>query len=98
MTTALMKALAALVPIAFVLAGAILLAMRHRHLPAFLQLAGALGLVLVGISHVFEALQILPWIGWGLEDSPGHYVDLAGAIIATTLFPAGYFLHARQVR
>ncbi len=98
MTTALMKSLAALVPIAFLLAGAVLLAMRHKHLPAFLQLAGAVGLVLVGINHVFEALQLLPWIGWGLEGSPGHYIDLAGAMIATTLFPAGYFLQARQVR
>ena len=31
---------------------------------------------------------------WGLEHSAGHYVDLVGAVLGLTLFPAGYFLHA----
>jgi len=31
---------------------------------------------------------------WGLEDSPGHYLDLVSAILGLTLFPAGYLAHA----
>ncbi len=98
MTTALVKALAALAPIVFLLAGAVLLTMRQRSLPVLLQLVGVLGLVVVGLSHLFEALLLLPVMGFGLQASFGHYVDLAGAIVGTTFFPAGYFLYARQVR
>jgi hypothetical protein len=27
---------------------------------------------------------------WGLENSPGHYLDLASAVVALILFPVGY--------
>jgi hypothetical protein len=30
----------------------------------------------------------------GLENSPGHYLDLASALVALTLFPIGYLVHA----
>lgn len=44
---------------------------------------------------------MLPWMGWGLEHSPGHYVDLLGAVLGVTLFPVGYLVDAlarRDVR
>lgn len=37
---------------------------------------------------------MLPWMGWGLEHSPGHYVDLLGAVLGVTLFPVGYLVDA----
>jgi hypothetical protein len=32
------------------------------------------------LTHVAERLRILPGMGWGLPDSPGHYLDLVCAI------------------
>jgi hypothetical protein len=51
-------------------------------------------LVLVPITHVAEALHLLPWMHWGLEHSAGHYLDLCGAALGLMLFPIGYLLHA----
>ena len=53
-----------------------------------LLLAGAACLLVVLLTHVAEALQILPWMGWGLPNSPGHYLDLGSAVSAAVLFPA----------
>jgi hypothetical protein len=50
--------------------------------------------VIVALAHVFEALHLFPWMHWGLEASPGHYLDLSGAVLGLTLFPIGYLLHA----
>jgi hypothetical protein len=32
--------------------------------------------VLVVLAHICEAFGSLPWMGWGLADSVGHYIDL----------------------
>ena len=61
---------------------------------AFLQLLGAGCLVVVALTHVAEALDLFPWMHWGLEDSFGHYVDFSSAVLGLTLFPVGYLLHA----
>jgi len=29
-------------------------------------------------------------MGWGLERSPGHYLDLLGALLGLVLIPASY--------
>lgn len=46
------------------------------------------------LRHVCEALHLLPWMGWGLEKSFDHYVDLSSAVLAVTLFPLGYLADA----
>lgn len=46
------------------------------------------------LTHVCEALHLLPWMGWGLEKSFDHYVDLSSAVLAVTLFPLGYLADA----
>jgi hypothetical protein len=38
-------------------------------------------LVIVLLTHVAEHLQMFPVMGWGLPDSPGHYLDLLSAIV-----------------
>ena len=62
-------------------------------MPAFLQVFGAGSLVMVVVTHVCEELQLVPWMGWGLQDSAGHYLDLGSAILGMTLFPVGYVWH-----
>jgi len=45
------------------------------------------------LTHVAEAFHLVPWMGWGLPDSPGHYVDLASAIGGVTLLALGLARH-----
>jgi hypothetical protein len=94
MNTTLLIALLALVPALFLLAGAILVFLRKTETSSLLQLLGAASLVLVVLSHICEGLDLFPAMGWGEEQSAGHYVNLSGAIVALTLFPIGYLLHA----
>ena|SRR5579871_2012197 len=94
MQVTLLRAVVALVPAVALLAGSGVLFSRQKGLSAFLQLIGAAGIVAVVLSHVCEALQLFPAMGWGQERSIGHYLDLSGAIVGITLFPGGYLLHA----
>ena len=71
---------------------------RARTAAFLLQLVGSGALVIVVLCHLCEALGLFPWMGWGLEHSAGHYLDLSSAIIALTLFPAGFLLNALRPR
>jgi hypothetical protein len=90
----LLKALVALLPASLLLSGSAIAFRRVRTLYAFAQLFGAACIVVVVLTHVFEALHLFPGMQWGLEHSPGHYMDLLCAVLGFTLFPAGYLLHA----
>jgi len=90
----LAKALIALLPTSMLLAGSASLFFKRRAVPCFLQLLGASGLVVVALTHVCEALHLLAWMNWGMEKSPGHYIDLASAIVGLTFFPIGYLISA----
>jgi len=46
-----------------------------------LGLAGCGCLVLMLLTHVAERLHVLPGMGWGMPNSPGHYLDLVSAIL-----------------
>lgn len=89
-----LKALIALLPAVVLLLAAGLLFFRLRTVPALLQFLGAGGFVLVALCHLFEGLNISPWMGWGHENSFGHYIDLSSAVLGIVLFPLGYLLHA----
>jgi succinate dehydrogenase/fumarate reductase cytochrome b subunit len=94
MNVTLLRALAALILACLLLCGSMVMYVREKTASRVLQVVGAGGLVLVVLSHVCEAVRWLPWMGWGLENSPGHYLDLSSAVLGVTLFPVGYFLHA----
>ena len=58
---------------------------------AYILLLIGTGLVIVVIlTHVAEALHIFPWMGWGLPNSPVHYLDLVSAIASPILLSVGY--------
>ena len=90
----LLKASVALVPAGMLLFGSIRLFRAAGRLSALLQLLGAVGLVVVVLTHICEGLHLFPVMGWGSEHSAGHYLDLASAICGFVLFPLGYLLHA----
>jgi len=56
----------------------------------FLQLLGAICLVIVVLTHIVEVFQIFPTMGWGLPNSAGHNLDLISAILGCTLLPLGF--------
>jgi hypothetical protein len=61
------------------------------------QLLGSFCLVVVVLTHVAETFQLLPGIGWGLPNPPGHYLDLWSTIIGLILLPLGYVLARRRI-
>ena len=88
----MVRTLIALAPTGMLLAGSYVRLSSGKSLASLLQFVGAGCLVLVVLTHIFEALKWVPSMGWGLERSLGHYVDLAGAGLGVTLFPLGYLL------
>jgi hypothetical protein len=48
--------------------------------------------VVVGLTHIAERLRIFPAMGWGLPNSPGHYLDLLSAIAGGILLLAAFGL------
>ena len=56
----------------------------------FLQLLGAVCVIIVVLTHIAEAFQIFPAMGWGLPNSAGHYLDLVSVILGCTLLPLAF--------
>jgi hypothetical protein len=46
-------------------------------------------LAVVVLTHIAEKLNLFPVMGWGLPDSPGHYLELISAVLGTALLIAG---------
>jgi hypothetical protein len=59
---------------------------------------GAACLVVVVLTHVAERFDIFPAMGWGLPHSPGHYLDLAAAILGCVLIRLGFALNYVRFR
>ena len=53
-----------------------------------LAVAGAGCLLVSVLTHVAEQWDILPGMGWGLPNSPGHYLDLISAVSGIGLLVA----------
>jgi hypothetical protein len=98
MNLTFLRALVVLVPGAILFAGSLVLFLRSKSPYSLLQLVGAGSVIVVVLTHVSEALHLFSWMGWGLENSPGHYLDLCSAVLAATLFPVGYLLQALATR
>jgi hypothetical protein len=94
MNLTLLKSPVALVPALVLTAGSVFLYSKAKSLPSLAQLIGAACLLFVVLTHVCEALNLFPAVGWGLERSVGHYLNFWSAILGFTLFPVGYLLHA----
>jgi hypothetical protein len=89
-----MMLLSAGIPVSVVLVGSAVSFARQRNLPSLLQLLGAGALMMVVLAHLAETFVLLPSMGWGLADSPGHYLDLGSAVLGLGLFPVGYLIDA----
>jgi hypothetical protein len=90
----MLKATIALVLALLLLSRSVTLFSKTRTTPPLLQLIGTGCLMVVALAHICEVFGLFPWMGWGLSDSVGHYVDLGSAVLGLTLFPIGYLWHA----
>jgi hypothetical protein len=88
------KSTIALVPVSLLFYGSVVLSRATRSIWVFLQAIGSTFLVIVVLTHICEAFDIIRWMRWGLEDSIGHYLDLESAALGVALFSTGYCLYA----
>ena len=86
------------VPACVLFSGSVVLFLREKTVCSLVQLFGAGCLVVVLLTHVFEALHLFPWMHWGLRYSIGHYLDFWSAALGLTCFSPGYLLYALTKR
>ena len=101
MNMALVRALAAFVPVCVLFGGSVVLLFRVKTAWCLLQVVGAGGLVVVTLLTF--AKRFVCCLGWAEDLSivPVHYVNLLSAVVGATLFPLGYLVDAlarRDVR
>jgi hypothetical protein len=64
-----------------------------------LLLAAVTCLTVVVVTHVAEWFHFFPAMGWGLPNSPGHYLDLTSAVLGIALSVAALITWAiRRLR
>ena len=90
--------LTALVPAGMLFVGSVVFFLKEKTFACFLQLIGAGCLIVVVLTHVFEAFHLFPSMHWGREHSVGHYLDFWSAVLGLSVFPAGYLLHSLAKR
>ena len=66
---------------------------RTHATPSLLELVGAFGWAMLGVTHICEGLHVFPAMHWGIEGSPGHYLNLASLAVGL-LLPVGYILQS----
>src|SRR5437764_14723232 len=98
MNPGLLKVLLALAPILLLLLATAALYVRTKAAAALVQALGAACLLVVVLARLCEALNLLPFMGWGAKGSIGHYVDLASAIVGVALVTVGTLIHALSKR
>ena len=69
--------------------------LRTRATGSLLELIGVVGWGMLGVTHLCEALRILPVMRWGIEGSPGHYLNLTSLAVGL-LLPVGYLVQRRH--
>ena len=92
MDAALVKALVMSVLVGLLFSWSVVVFFRGRTLGPVLQLLGAGCLVVVVLTHIFEALHLFDWMQWGQPNSVGHYLDFWSAVLGLILLPTGYAL------
>jgi succinate dehydrogenase/fumarate reductase cytochrome b subunit len=93
MNLGVVKSLLGLLPTGMVALGSATLFLKGKTFGSFLQLVGAVCLVIVVLTHFCEGLHLFCWMGWGDEHTIGHYLNLVSAVLGLTLFPFGYLLY-----
>ncbi len=66
----------------------------------FSLFVGLACLATVVLTHVAEKFRVFPSMGWGLPQSPGHYLDPSSTVLgcASILLSLGLKIMARRKR
>jgi len=80
------------VPVFLIFRASLIAFFRWRSLAAGLRAVGSGFLVIIVLAHVCETFRLLRWMNWGQQHSPGHYLDLASAIVGPILLLVGHVL------
>jgi len=59
---------------------------------------GFVCLTIMVFTHFAEKMRLFSGMGWGLPNSPGHYLDFASAVLGCTLLIAGMIWISLKVR
>jgi hypothetical protein len=51
--------------------------------------AALICVVVVVLTHIAERFDLSPAMGWGLPNSPGHYLNLVSAVLGIALLMSG---------
>jgi hypothetical protein len=92
--TGSLKAFIAFIPASMLLFGSAVLFFREKTISCFLQLLGAVCLVVIVLCHLCEAFHLFPSMHFGREHSVGHYLDFWSAAVGLTLLPLGFLVQA----
>ena len=79
------------IPVLIAFGASVIAFVSERTPIALVQLAGAACLLVVMFAHISEGFGLLPSMGWGQLNTPGHYIDLVRAITGVNLLAVGYF-------
>src|SRR2546428_9038583 len=96
MNPPLVKALLALILASALFVWSVWVSSKNGSRGPLLQLLGTGCLLVVILTHVFEALHLFPIMRWGEPHSIGHYLDLSSAVLAIVLLPASHFVRKRR--
>jgi hypothetical protein len=69
--------------------------MKGEH---WLLLLGLTCLAVMVLSHAAEKLHVFPGMGWGLPNSPGHYLDFTSAVPGSAFLIASIVMGSIQRR
>src|SRR5215469_5794672 len=86
------------IPVCAILFVSIIRFTKKRTVWRFVQLLGAVCLLMMVLVHIAEAFHLFPGMNWGRNNSAGHYLDLFSAILGMILLPLGYLLHVLMRR
>jgi hypothetical protein len=97
MNVPLTKALIALVPACLLLAYSFGTLMKAKTAASSLQMVGAGSLVIVVLTHICEALHLLPWMHWGELNFPPAATMLGGLVLFGIVFALNSSMHSYLV-
>ena len=72
------------------------LVLHQQSAARVLQLCGSVALMIVVLTHIAEALNLLTFMGWGKPDSLGHYLDLWSLALGIVFLLVGHLMARRQ--
>jgi hypothetical protein len=86
MNVTLLKAIVVLVPACLLFADSLLVFLKGKPVYSFLYVLGSGCLVVVALTHISEALQLLPWMHWATSIA-SVIISISGVLFLESVVP-----------